>query len=380
MPSSSQESKLGSSTFKVAVPRRFFALSIVASFAIAFSVGRVFKLHFAADLESDIDVSSFQKSGTTSEWISANAENSCSNSEDSSSCNSEDDSEDEEDSSFGQQLMLDIQFLDGYFLQSTNLLSDAMVRAFELSDLELLSHHCDRLGSGVICQWALLNGHASLTSWPDHGVLSVDIFLSCEGEDPLLSTTILPIFESIFSAPALQGRKPKVDWILKSRGFDNTNEGEKEAENLVMGDMGFFPLSVSLEYKKHVASVKSMFQTIDVFDVLTKDRPLADYEKSLSGDGSYQSLHPELFEPDRIVFMGGTLQSRRLGDAAYHEALVHPGLFSHPNPKRVAIIGGGEGATLREILKHDTVEKVVMIDIDSMIVEISKEFLPGWNK
>lgn len=78
--------------------------------------------------------------------------------------------------------------------------------------------------------------------------------------------------------------------------------------------------------------------------------------------------------------MGGTLQSRRLGDAAYHEALVHPGLFSHPNPKRVAIIGGGEGATLREILKHDTVEKVVMIDIDSMIVEISKEFLPGWNK
>lgn len=123
-----------------------------------------------------------------------------------------------------------------------------------------------------------------------------------------------------------------------------------------------------------------MFQSIDVFDVLTKDRPFDDYKKSLSGDGSYQSLHPKLFEPDRLVFMGGMLQSRRLGDAAYHEALVHPGLFTHPNPKRVAIIGGGEGATLREILKHETIEQVVMIDIDSMIVEISKEFLPGWNK
>ena len=123
-----------------------------------------------------------------------------------------------------------------------------------------------------------------------------------------------------------------------------------------------------------------MFQSIDVFDILTKDRPFDDYKKSLSGDESYPSMHPELFEPDRLVFMGGMLQSRRLGDAAYHESLVHPGLLTHPNPKRVAIIGGGEGATLREILKHETIEQVVMIDIDSMIVEISKEFLPGWNK
>jgi spermidine synthase len=123
-----------------------------------------------------------------------------------------------------------------------------------------------------------------------------------------------------------------------------------------------------------------MFQTIDVFDVSLVDRPFEDYQKSLSNDKtSYHAQHPELFAPDRIVFMGGLLQSRRLGDASYHEALVHPGLFAHKSPKRVAIIGGGEGATLREILKHDTIEQVVMIDIDKMIVEISKEYLPQWS-
>lgn len=77
--------------------------------------------------------------------------------------------------------------------------------------------------------------------------------------------------------------------------------------------------------------------------------------------------------------MDGVLQSRRSGDAAYHEALVHPTMFAHSNPKRVAIIGGGEGATLREVLKHNTVEKLVMIEIDEMMVNVSREYLPDWS-
>lgn len=96
-------------------------------------------------------------------------------------------------------------------------------------------------------------------------------------------------------------------------------------------------------------------------------------------DDSYPSIHPELFAPDRIVFLDGLLQSRSTGDAAYHEALVHPALFAHPNPRRVAIIGGGEGATLREVLKHRTIEEVVMIEIDAMMVNTSRTYLPEWN-
>ena len=51
-------------------------------------------------------------------------------------------------------------------------------------------------------------------------------------------------------------------------------------------------------------------------------------------------------------------------------------MFAHPNPKNIAIIGGGEGATLRETLRHKSVEKVTMIELDEMVVEVSKEFLP----
>jgi spermidine synthase len=54
-------------------------------------------------------------------------------------------------------------------------------------------------------------------------------------------------------------------------------------------------------------------------------------------------------------------------------------MFAHRNPKRVAIVGGGEGATLREVLKHNTVEKVVMIDIDEKMVQLSRQYLPFWS-
>jgi spermidine synthase len=72
--------------------------------------------------------------------------------------------------------------------------------------------------------------------------------------------------------------------------------------------------------------------------------------------------------------------TRKLNSALVYvlptESLVHPAMFAHTCPTRVAIIGGGEGATLREVLKHNTVEKVVMIDIDEQMVKLSREFLP----
>lgn len=140
------------------------------------------------------------------------------------------------------------------------------------------------------------------------------------------------------------------------------------------------PDNICVEYCLQIASVETKFQGVDVYDVLHPQTQTVDaYEKSLSNDGSYESQHPELFKPDRIVFLDGVLQSCRSGDAAYHESLVHPGMFTHDNPKRVAIIGGGEGATLREVLKHNTVEKVVMIEIDEMMVNASREFLPDWS-
>jgi spermidine synthase len=74
------------------------------------------------------------------------------------------------------------------------------------------------------------------------------------------------------------------------------------------------------------------------------------------------------------------MQSTQVDEFIYHEALVHPAMLAHPSPRSVLIIGGGEGATLREALRHPTVEKAVMVDIDDQVIALSRKHLPEWHQ
>jgi len=60
----------------------------------------------------------------------------------------------------------------------------------------------------------------------------------------------------------------------------------------------------------------------------------------------------------------------------YHEMMSHPALFSHPDPKRVLIVGGGDCGTLREVLSHPGVEQVTQVDIDEQVTRLSEQFFP----
>ena len=77
----------------------------------------------------------------------------------------------------------------------------------------------------------------------------------------------------------------------------------------------------------------------------------------------------------KILIIDGLIQSSQLDEYIYHESLVHPALLAHKNPKNVFIGGGGEGSTAREVLRHKTVEKCVMVDIDEKVVEFCREHL-----
>jgi len=77
----------------------------------------------------------------------------------------------------------------------------------------------------------------------------------------------------------------------------------------------------------------------------------------------------------RCLILDGKTQSSEADEYIYHESLVHPAALLHSNPETVFIGGGGEGATLREILKHNTVKRVVMVDIDEKIIAICKKYL-----
>lgn len=78
----------------------------------------------------------------------------------------------------------------------------------------------------------------------------------------------------------------------------------------------------------------------------------------------------------RCLILDGKIQSAEADEFIYHESLVHPSLLCHPNPKTVLIAGGGEGATLRETLKHNSITNITMVDLDEEVIEICKEYLP----
>ncbi|MGD8430212.1 MAG: methyltransferase domain-containing protein [Ectothiorhodospiraceae bacterium] len=80
------------------------------------------------------------------------------------------------------------------------------------------------------------------------------------------------------------------------------------------------------------------------------------------------------------VVLDGDVQSCEADEAIYHEALVHPAMLLHPEPRRVLIMGGGEGATAREVLRHPGVQEVVMVDIDEEFVDLCRQHLEAWNR
>lgn len=87
----------------------------------------------------------------------------------------------------------------------------------------------------------------------------------------------------------------------------------------------------------------------------------------------------DTFSYGRCLILDGKMQSSEADEFIYHEALVHPAMLTHPNPKKVFVVGGGEGATVREILRYSSVERVVMVDIDQEVVESCREHLPSWH-
>lgn len=111
--------------------------------------------------------------------------------------------------------------------------------------------------------------------------------------------------------------------------------------------------SIRLKVEEVLFSGKSEFQSVDV--VKTKG-----HGKMLLNDGLIM-----VTEKDEFV---------------YHDMICHVPMFVHPNPKNVLVIGGGDGGTAREVLRHPSVEKCTMVEIDGMVVDACREHIPQTAK
>lgn len=81
----------------------------------------------------------------------------------------------------------------------------------------------------------------------------------------------------------------------------------------------------------------------------------------------------------KCLLIDGRIQSAEKDEFIYHEALVHPPLLLHPHPRKVLVLGVGEGATIRELLKYDHL-KITGVDIDSEMIDFSRKYLQAWHQ
>jgi spermidine synthase len=78
----------------------------------------------------------------------------------------------------------------------------------------------------------------------------------------------------------------------------------------------------------------------------------------------------------KTLVLDGNIQVTERDEFIYHEMIAHVAMNSHPHPQKILIIGGGDGGTAREVLKHDSVQVVDLVEIDERVVENSKIYLP----
>lgn len=108
-------------------------------------------------------------------------------------------------------------------------------------------------------------------------------------------------------------------------------------------------MGLKFKIKDYLFSGQSEFQKVDIVETVS-------HGKLLAHDGMVM-----VTERDEFI---------------YHDMITHVPLFVHPNPKRVLVIGGGDGGTVREVLRHKSVEQVVMVEIDGMVVDACRQFIP----
>lgn len=97
-------------------------------------------------------------------------------------------------------------------------------------------------------------------------------------------------------------------------------------------------------------------------------------------NNSKQILVFESTDFGNVLVLDGIIQVSERDEFAYQEMISHIPLLSHPNPKSVLVIGGGDGGVLREVLKHEDIEEIILVEIDATVIELSKKYLPQMSK
>lgn len=255
---------------------------------------------------------------------------------------------------------LGIQILAEYYECSAELLSDVsfvenmLLQAAEEMQATVITsafHHFSPMGvSGVV---VIQESHIAIHTWPEYQYAAIDIF-TC-------GTELQPIKAYKYLLKALKASNGSMMELLRGHkslmpaGAEAPPFSEDAVTPVFHRNVWFTErnngMAFSLRHKGNVLHNKrSDFQKVQMYDT---------------------------YEYGKMLVLDEKIMTTERDEFAYHEMVSHVPLLVHPNPKRVLVIGGGDGGTAREVLKHNSVEEVVVVEIDGDVVTVCQEHLPG---
>lgn len=239
-------------------------------------------------------------------------------------------------------------------LNNADEIEKAMIKGVEVAGAHSLSSHKHFFEPhGVSAVVIVMESNLCIHTWPEFGYAAADFFTCGSTVKPWKAFDILK--------ESLQAKR--YNCMELQRGIiELINNPLKVGQQVQRPQLGVQQRHQCCEQEKH----------LDMTVVMETDEVL------VSKQTQFQKL-----EIVRNKFWGNTmylddvLNVTERDEFVYHEMIVHVPMMMHPNPKRVLIVGGGDGGAAREVLRHPNLEKVVMIDIDGDVVEECRKHMPG---
>ncbi len=260
--------------------------------------------------------------------------------------------------SLGRHIIVEYYDCTPEVLNDVVLIQESMEGAAEKAGATIINstfHHFSPYGvSGVV---VIEESHLAIHTWPEFGYASVDLFTCGEAVDPWISYQFLKEAFEAGHGSAVELKRGEMA-LLKRRDFDvkqlRDDKSADDGSPIRTKDVWFTErddkIALSMKHDGKLYDEQSDFQRVEVYNTQA-------YGNMLTLDGMVMTT-----EKDEYV---------------YHEMITHIPLLTHPNPKRALVIGGGDGGTAREMLRHEGLDEVVMVEIDEKVIEACKEHLPS---
>jgi spermidine synthase len=259
--------------------------------------------------------------------------------------------------SLGRHIIVEYYDCDPMLMNDVVHIEQSMEQAAKTAGATIINstfHYFSPYGvSGVV---VIQESHLAIHTWPEYGYASVDLF-TCGGEvDPWVAYKELKNLLKAGHGSALELSRGEMALLTEKhlevkdlRDHKSKTDGSPRRSRDVWFTERDDRIALSLKHNGKLFSGESDFQRVEVYDTQA-------YGKMLSLDGMIMTT-----EKDEFV---------------YHEMISHIAMLTHPNPKRALIIGGGDGGTARELLRHEGLAEVVMVEIDQLVIDAAREHLP----